>query len=66
VQSGYPAGTFETSMAVIETTYEENGIRLRQRMRVGTQRQVKPINSMNHGAQPSQHSAPGSHFRDLR
>ena len=44
LQSGYPAGAFETSMAVIETTYEENGIRLRQRMRVGTQRQVKPLN----------------------
>ena len=44
LQMGYPAGTFETSVAVMETTYEENGARLRQRTRVGTQRQVKAVN----------------------
>lgn len=37
--SGYPPGMFEISMAELETTYLENGIRMRQKSRVGTQRQ---------------------------
>lgn len=38
-QAGYPPGMFEVSMAVMETTYTENGVRLRQKSRVATQRQ---------------------------
>ena len=38
-QSGYPPGSFEASVATIETSYDENGLRLRQLSRVSTLRQ---------------------------
>lgn len=38
-QAGYPDGSFDMSIAVIETSYTENGVRLRQKSRVGVQRQ---------------------------
>jgi hypothetical protein len=39
MEAGYPPGMFESTIAVIETTYTENGVRMRQKSRVATQRQ---------------------------
>ena len=38
-QAGYPPGSFEVSLAVMETTYTESGARLRQKSRVACMRQ---------------------------
>jgi hypothetical protein len=61
-QMGYPAGMFETSVAVMETTYDENGARLRQRTRVGTQRQ-RAAGSLFAGITPVWNAQMGTLFR---
>lgn len=38
LQAGYPPGSFESTSALMEITYEENGVRLRQKARVATMR----------------------------
>ncbi len=39
LRSGYPLGTFETSVAMLEAVYSENGVRYREKSRVGVMRQ---------------------------
>ena len=38
-RSGYPPGMFETSVAMMDVVYSENGVRLREKSRVSTMRQ---------------------------
>ncbi len=38
-RSGYPLGTFETSVAMMDVVYTENGLRLREKSRVSVMRQ---------------------------
>jgi hypothetical protein len=38
-RSGYPLGTFETSVAMLDIIYSENGVRYREKSRVGVMRQ---------------------------
>jgi hypothetical protein len=38
-RSGYPLGTFETSTAMMDVIYTENGVRYREKSRVGVMRQ---------------------------
>ncbi len=38
-RSGYPPGTFETSIAILEATYTENGVRYLEKSKVGVMRQ---------------------------
>ncbi len=37
-RSGYPPGTFDTSFAMVETTYTDNGVRFREKARVNVMR----------------------------
>lgn len=38
LQSGYPPGSFDSSSALLEMTYEENGLRLRHKLRLASLR----------------------------
>jgi hypothetical protein len=67
-KAGYPPSMFEVTAAVIETSYTENGVQMRQKSRVGTQRQRAGVGTVM-GSAPlwtayldEQYHAPESEF----
>jgi hypothetical protein len=60
-RAGYPPGTWEVSMAILETTYDEGGVRLRQKSRVGTMR-MRSSPQMWNANLDSYYRAPAAEF----